>query len=183
MNDLLLSSQRLSDQKVLATGSFDVLERLQKNRADSVHLEMQIPFVKLELEWKEVLTPATSASFKDLVGKKMAEYKFQYLGQFKYNGKVIGKVTEAFSSAFVDQNIQEQLSESNTWVNCTWLVDFLMNAQNKTNEKIILRLEGDQMVLALSTQATDGKSAEQQKYIFAANFETLAWEHHALFAG
>lgn len=99
MDQLLLSSQRLSNQKVLSTGTIDVFQLLEKQTTDSIILDAPTPSHRLELEWKEVVTPSTSTGFRDLVGKQMATYKFQYIGQFKYNGVAITTVVESFASS------------------------------------------------------------------------------------
>ena len=57
------------------------------------------------LHWNEVLTPAIPISFRDLVGKKLLDYKFQYLGKFKFDNKIIEPEAETFKSDFPDRNI------------------------------------------------------------------------------
>ena len=188
MNQLLLSSQRLNAHKVLQTGSLNVFETLvQHGDLEGLTFSAALPEKPLVLEWKEVKTPETPQSFRDLVGKKLVEYKFQYLGQFKYDGEVINPATETFASSFPNKSIHNNELESTGWVNCTWLIDFLMNAKSiqdnpLRSEMLIWRAEKENFVLALSTEAFDNQSAEQEKFVFGDNFTTIAWEHKTLFS-
>lgn len=188
MNQMLLSSQRLSTNKVLNTGLLDVFELLQQFGAlDCLKLKADLPAFSLQLHWKEVCPPSTPNSFKDLAGKKLQDYKFQYLGQFHYNDHPIQATTESFSSDFLNQNIQNSSLENTNWVNCTWLIDFLMNADNidadiLRKETLFWRKEKDGYCLALSSEAIDFKHAEQQKIYFKDNFESYTWQHLTLFS-
>ena len=187
MNQLLLSSQRLNTGKVLQTGTIDVFETLQKHgKLDILNLKTDLPKKSLVLEWKEIKTPDTPQSFKDLVGKKLATYTFQYLGQFKYDNKVLTPATETFASSFPNQTIQNDQVESTGWLNCTWLIDFLMNAttiqaEPLRKEFLIWTKEGDKHILSLSVESNDMRSAEQEKFVFSNNFTSIAWEHTTLF--
>ncbi len=177
MEQLLLSSQRLNTQKVLSTGTINLTEELQKNEVENRKLEIDLP--QLELEWKEVATPPTGQGLRDLVGKKMNSYKFQYLGQFRHDGTLINAVAEEFTAGFDQETIHHQRIESNGWINCTWLVDLIMNPNS--NDKLFWRKEGDRLVFSLSTHATDHTSAEQQKISFSEDMEQVTWEHKVLF--
>lgn len=188
MNQLLLSSQRLDTGKILQTGSIDVFETLQKHgKLDILHLKTDFPKKALVLDWKEVKTPSTPSSFKDLVGKKLSNYPFQYLGQFKYDNKVLTPAKEVFASSFPNQSIQNDQVENNGWLNCTWLLDFLMNA-NKIQaeplrkEFLIWSQESNNYILSLSVESADMRSAEQEKFLFSNNFSSIAWEHQTLFS-
>lgn len=189
MTELLLSSQRLEQQKVLQTGKLDLLEALQKIRdLELVQLEGKLPKKSIILEWKEVQTPLTPTSFSDLAGKKLTEYKFQYLGQFTFDGNLVEAEKETFVANFPDQNISNTALESAGWLNCTWLLDFLMNAasiQNDSlrNEGLIWTESKEGFTLSLSRQSTDTRHAEQEKFLFDAKFKTLNWEHKVLFSG
>jgi hypothetical protein len=188
MNQLLLSSQRLDSNKVLQTGEFNVFEMLRKHGIlDILNLKIAVPKKALMLEWKEIKTPKTPLSFKDLVGKKLMEYKFQYLGKFKYDGKYIDPATETFASSFPDRNIYNNEIKSTGWLNCTWLIDFLMNAAaiqaNTLRQEFIIWNEEDKNYsLSLSTEAADMRSAEQEKFVFRNDFTTMTWEHMTLFS-
>ena len=48
-------------------------------------------------------------------------------------------------------------------------------------EFLIWRKDKKNLVLSLSTAASDKSSAEQEKFVFGNNFSTIAWEHHTLF--
>jgi hypothetical protein len=189
MTELLLSSQRLEQQKVLNTGKLDLLEALEKHcNLEIVQLENKLPKKTILLEWKEVHTPVTPTSFSDLVGKKLTEYKFQYLGRLTFDGEEIEAGKESFVADFPDQNISRTSLDSTGWVNCTWLLDFLMNAeaiQNDTlrNEKLIWRKDKAGVTLALSRESTDARHAEQEKFVFDTKFKTVNWEHNILFSG
>lgn len=189
MTELLLSSQRLGQQKVLHTDKLDLLEALQKhNNLEIVQLEGELPKESIMLEWKEVKTPVTPASFSDLVGKKLAEYKFQYLGRLTYKDAAIEAEKETFVADFPDQNISNTTLESTGWVNCTWLLDFLMNAeaiQNDSlrNEGLIWRKNKEGFSLSLSRESTDARHAEQELFVFDTKFKTLNWKHNVLFSG
>lgn len=189
MTELLLSSQRLEQQKVLHTGKLDLLEALQKQcNLEIVDIEGKLPKKSIVLEWKEVQTPVTPASFSDLAGKKLTEYKFQYLGKLSIDCDVIEVEKENFISDFPDQNIANTSLDSTGWVNCTWLLDFLMNAeaiQNDTlrNEGLIWRKDKGTFTLSLSRESTDARHAEQEKFVFDNKFKTLNWTHRILFSG
>lgn len=189
MTELLLSSQRLEQEKVLHTDKLDLLEALQKHcNLEIVQIEGKLPKKSIILEWKEVHTPVTPASFSDLVGKKLAEYKFQYLGRLTFDGDLIEAEKENFVADFPDQNISNTSLDSTGWVNCTWLLDFLVNAeaiQNDTlrNEGLIWRKDKGAFTLSLSRESTDARHAEQEKFVFDTKFKTLNWTHHILFSG
>jgi len=189
MTELLLSSQRLEEQKVLQTGQLDLLEILQKQgNLERVQLEGKLPKKSIFLEWKEVSTPVTPASFSDLVGKKLTEYTFQYLGQFTVDGQVVEAKKETFIADFPDQNISRASLDSTGWLNCTWLIDFLMNAEaiqddSLRNEGLIWRKNKEGFVLSLSRESMDARHAEQEKFLFDTKFEAVNWEHNALFSG
>ena len=181
LNHLLLSSERLSEQKVLATGSLSMFELLQKHSTDNIDLQAAIPPSALELEWKETPTPTTPNSMSDLVGKKMARYKFQYLGRFKYEGKIITSSHETFASAVDEKTIQNHAINGEGWVNCTWLVDLLMNATTKPDEFIAWEEHNDNWVLTLRYQSIGKTSTEHQKFVFSNDFTSLHWEHTIAF--
>jgi hypothetical protein len=189
MTELLLSSQRLGQHNVLSTGKLDLLEALQKHsNLEIVQLEGELPKKSIILEWKEVKTPVTPASFSDLVGKKLAEYKFQYLGQLTCDGSVVEAEKETFVADFPDQNISNTTLESTGWVNCTWLLDFLMNAeaiQNDSlrNEGLIWRKNKEGFTLSLSRESTDARHAEQELFVFDPKLKTVKWKHTVLFSG
>lgn len=189
MTELLLSSQRLGQQKVLGTGKLDLLEALQKyGDLEIIQLEGKLPKKTITLEWKEVKTPVTPTSFSDLAGKKLTEYKFQYLGQLTFDDDLVEAEQEVFIANFPDQNISNTSFDSTGWLNCTWLLDLLMNAeaiQNDSlrNEGLIWRKNKEGFTLALSRESNDGRHAEQEKFVFDPKFTTVNWEHHILFSG
>ncbi|CAA6814882.1 MAG: Unknown protein [uncultured Aureispira sp.] len=189
MTELLLSSQRLEQQKVLHTGKLDLLEALQKHsNLEIVQLEGKLPAKSIILEWKEVQTPTTPASFSDLAGKKLTEYKFQYLGQFSFDGNVVEAENETFIADFPEQNISRTSLDSTGWLNCTWLLDFLMNAEaieqdSLRNEGLIWRKNKKGFMLSLSRESTDARHAEQEKFVFENKFKAVNWSHNALFSG
>lgn len=188
MTELLLSSQRLEQQKVLSTGKFDLSQAMEQLKKSGVfELEGKFP-ENVSLEWKEVQTPATPASFSDLAGKKLTEYKFQYLGQFIVNGNMVTAEKELFVSNFPDQNISNTSLDSTGWLNCTWLLDLLMNgatiAQDSLRiERLICKEDKEGLTIALSRQSTDKRHAEQEKFVFDAKFTSVHWEHTVLFSG
>ncbi|WMX17225.1 MULTISPECIES: hypothetical protein [unclassified Aureispira] len=189
MTELLLSSQRLAEQKVWCTGKLDLFDALQKHHnLKIIDFAAELPQESIFLEWKEVQTPVTPASVSDLVGKKLTEYKFQYLGQLSSNGTLVEVEKEIFQADFPEQNISKTSLDSTGSLNCTWLLDFVMNApaiQEDTlrNERLIWRKEKEGFVLALSRESTDGRHAEQEKFIFDAELKVVNWEHQILFCG
>lgn len=189
MTELLLSSQRLEQQKVLHTGTLDLFEVLQKHGdLEMVQLEGKLPKKSIILEWKEVQTPVTPGSFSDLAGKKLTEYKFQYLGQLTIDGNLVVAGKETFVADFPDQNISKTSLESTGWLNFTWLLDLVMNAatiqdDSLRNERLIWRENREGFLLSLSRESTDARHAEQEKFIFDTKLETVNWEHNILFSG
>lgn len=187
MNHLLLSSTRLHESKVLETGQLNVVEWLQEYAdLDIIHLEAPLPEEALMLEWKEVSTPYTSSAMRDLVGKKLASYKFQYLGQFSYLDKAIEAKQESFLSSFPSQPIHKSKLETTGWFNCTWLIDFLVQApkiaqDSLRNEFLTWRADDTRFLLSLSSENSNEGSAEQEMFVFDNCFETLSWEHTTLF--
>ncbi len=188
MNQILLSSERLNLNKVLSTGYFDVFELIKQHQSLScLQLETEIPNLTLSLHWKELSTPETPHSFKDLAGKKLSDYKFQYLGNFQYQDQVIPALSESFRSDFTEQTIHDCSVETTGWFNCTWLVDFLMNAPSidkdpLRKEKLFWRQENDSFCLSLSSEAIDYRHAEQQKFSFQLDYSSVSWQHLTLFA-
>lgn len=189
MSQILLSAQRLAQGKVLQTGQLNVFEALKGHKKlDVVFLEKSKLKNKLELEWKEVHTPKLSNSYKDLAGKKLGEYKFQYLGRFLVDGKAVEVEGENFTSRFSAQEISNDDVANEGWVNCTWLIDFLMRADQiqhdtTSDEQLSVYEEDKKIVLELHRDATDKSSSEQERFIFTKNLKKLTWEHEVLFAG
>lgn len=190
MSQILLSSQRLGSVKVLQEGSLDVFEALEQHPEDCAVLDLQSrpPKKTLRLEWKEVLTPATPSSVRDLAGKKLSEYKFQYLGRFTYDDEAVEVIEEHFAADFADAEVIHQASiESEGWVNCTWLVDFLINApaiaeDSLRDERLVWHKEGKRgHILDLTRQSTDGRHEESQHFVFKDEYKTLEWSHETTF--
>ncbi|BDS12262.1 hypothetical protein [Aureispira anguillae] len=191
MNQLLLSSQRLETCKVLQNGKLNLFEALQKIASlELVNLEVELPESSIILEWKEVQTPATPQSFKDLVGKKLGEYKFQYLGRFIQEETPVEVKKEQFVARFPTENITDDTIENTGWVNCTWLIDFLVGADKIEKdgfrkEFLIWRKDEakKEYTLALSRESIHKASAEQEKFVFNEDLKTIAWDHQILFSG
>lgn len=190
MTQLLLSSQRLEACKVLHTGQLDVLEALQQHsELNLINLgEEGLPSKKILLDWREVQTPITPQSFSDLSGKKLTEYKFQYLGKFSCEEEDIQVEGEKFVARFPTTNISNNTLESTGWTNVTWLLDFLANAdkiQADTfrKELLIWKKTATEYTLSLSRETLDKKSVEQEVFAFDHEFKTLTWSHNILFNG
>lgn len=190
MNQLLLSSQRLSSAKMLQTGKLDVFEALEKHDDDcaSLDLSSRPPKKTLLLEWKEFITPATPDTMRDLSGKKLSEYKFQYLGRFTYGDEPVKVTQEIFEASLGnDKSIHHDVVESEGWVNCTWLVDFLVNAaaiqtDSLRDERLIWHKEGKKgHVLDLMRHSFDGKVQEEEHFIFKDDYQILEWSHCTTF--
>ncbi len=187
MSELLLSAQRLSQEKVLQTGKLNVLETLENHRElEIVILERKRFKQELELEWKEIHTPNTPKSYQDLVGKKLGEYKFQYLGRFLVDGQPVKVKEENFSTRINSDDVTNDSLENEGWVNCTWLIDFLMRAEriqhdSTSNEQLSLYNKGKRLILELHREATDKSSIEQERFSFSKDLEDLIWEHDTLF--
>lgn len=188
MTELLLSSQRLEEQKVLSTGKLDLSEAMEQLKESGIfELDGKFP-ENVILEWKEVQTPATPTSFSDLAGKKLTEYKFQYLGQFIVDETIVAADKELFIANFPDQNISNTSFDSTGWLNCTWLLDLVMNAATISQdslriERLICNEAKEGFTIALSRQSTDKRHAEQEKFVFDAKFASVNWEHTVLFSG
>lgn len=189
MTELLLSSQRLENFKVLQTGQLDVFEALKKHAdLENILMETEVPKTSVLLEWKEVQTPNVPASIKDLAGKKLTEYKFQYLGQFTYKDKIIKVDGERFIANFPNENISNSEIQCTGWLNCTWLIDFLVNGTKiqedaLREECLTWRKNKKERFLCLSRESIDKRHKEQEQFIFSAAFDAITWEHNILFCG
>jgi len=188
MEQLVLSGQNLNQQRVLETGTLNISSLLDQQAKDKdwIQVRSALPKGDLQLEWKEVRTPSIASGLQDLVGKKMLNYNFQYIGRFSYNGVLITRASETFEANFPAQNIHKTTRESDGWVNCTWLVDGLVNAAKINGdalrkELLIWDQNPDGYCLSLSNESIDYKHGEQQKFLFAEDFNSLAWEHLILF--
>lgn len=188
MKQLLLSGQNLNQQKVLETGTLDVFQLLeqQTSKNDWIEVRSDLPKGSLMLEWKEVRTPVIPTGLRDLVGKKMMAYNFQYIGRFSYNGVVLSNTEETFEANFPKENIHNNKNESEGWVNCTWLIDCLMNSakigQDSLRKELLIwdkNPEGYELVLG--HEAIDYQNGEQQKFVFSEGFDHLTWQHLILF--
>lgn len=188
MSHILLSSHRLAQGAVLQTGQLSVFEAFKKNKdLEKVIIEQDEFKKELVLEWKELKTPSTASGYQDLVGKKLGEYKFQYLGRFLVDGKAVEVKEENFTNRFPSQDITHDSLENEGWVNCTWLLDFLTRAeliqQDSNREEQLSWYEQDgRQILELHRDTTDKSSSEQERFIFSKNLKELTWEHEVLFA-
>ncbi|MGH1339315.1 MAG: hypothetical protein ACRBFS_24565 [Aureispira sp.] len=188
MSQLLLSAQRLAQGNVLQTGQLNVFEALKGHKDLEVVIVEQENFQQeLVLEWQEVRTPRTPDSYKDLVGKKLGEYKFQYLGRFLVNGTPVEVKAENFTSRFAKDDITNDDVVNEGWVNCTWLVDFLTRAariqhDSNSDEQLSWYEQEGCRVLELHRDVTDKTSSEQERFIFSEDLKELTWEHETWFA-
>lgn len=190
LKPLFLSSQRLHPTENAQTGKIDVFEALSNcdSTLDCLELTSRPPSKKLILEWKEVVTPIVPATMHSLVGKKLATYKFQYLGQFYYGDELVEVASEQFAATFQDgETICNCDLESEGWVNCTWLIDFLMNAEAISQnilrqEQLHWHKEGKKgHFLEINNIATDGRSQEQQYFVFKDDYQKLEWSNNIQF--
>lgn len=188
MSQILLSSQRLAQEKTLQTGQFSIFKAFKEKKGlENIIIEQEKFKQELILEWKELRTPSTPSSYKDLAGKKLGEYKFQYLGRFLVDGKAVEVKEENFTNRFAHQDITNDSLENEGWVNCTWLLDFLTRAEqiqeDGTRDEQLSWYEKDGcQVLELHRDTTDGSSNEQERFIFSKDLKELTWEHEVLFA-
>ncbi len=166
----------------------DVFGLLKRHESlECIQLEAPIPSNKLSLHWKELSTPKTALSFRDLAGKKLSDYKFQYLGHFQYGDQEINTVSESFSADFSERRIHDCSVQTTGWVNCTWLIDFLINAESieidpLRNEKLCWKQDKKTISLSLDTKAIDSSHTEHQKLCFNKEFDAVSWQHFTLFA-
>lgn len=193
LKSLLLSSLRFQPSEHAQTGKIDVFEILdnlnkEDNGLNCVELTSRPPSKKLILEWKEVATPQVPSSMRDLVGKKLASCKFQYFGKFHYGEDEVNVSAEHFAASFQNgEAIYDCTLESEGWVNCTWLVDFLMNAaticqDSLRQEQLHWHKEGKKgHFLNLSSVETDSSSQEQQYFVFKDDYQTLEWSNSIQF--
>ena len=185
MNQLILSSTNLEKEKPLNNGNIHLSEILIKLDSESIFVTGS-PNCDISLLWKEIRTPRIPDSFIDLVGKKFTTYKFQYLGKFIMNGQSIHRSQESYSTSFSDKRIVSNLSESDGWVNCTWFLDFIMNADKINNdtlrsEKLFIDYQSDTIQFTLSNQSFDGNLSEKQMLILS-NKEVQS-KHQVVFTG
>lgn len=189
MSQLLLSAQRLAQETILQTGQINVFEALKKQKKlDVITLEQEDFKQELVLEWQEVHTPSTPNSYSSLIGKKLGEYKFQYLGRFLVDGKAVEIEGENFTNRFSTEVITNDNMNNEGWVNCTWLIDFLTRAEtiqhdHCSNEQLSLYEKDDRLVVELHRDVTGRSSSEQERFIFSKDLEQLTWEHEVMFAG
>lgn len=180
---LSLSSKRLTTDTPLQEGELNVFEALNNHKdLPNVIVEQDDVKQKLILKWKEVRTPHTLPGYEDLVGKKLGEYKFQYLGQLWLNDKLITIEQEQFMNCFTKEKITKETIEKPEWCNCTWLVDFLVNAKNIGAEQLSWYAKDEMWVLELHRRSIGDSSRDQEHFTFDKEFKTLSWKHVTWFA-
>lgn len=188
MSELLLSSKRLASDHPLQEGKLDVFDALKKFKdLPNVLVEQDDWKQELILEWKEVRTPATPSGYNDLVGKKLGEYKFQYLGRFLLDGNPVSIEKEQFTNCFTKEKITDDAIENQGWLNCTWLVDFLVNAkeigQDTTRDEQLSWYSKDETwVLELHCKSIGDVSRDQEHITFGKDLKTVTWAHVTWFA-
>lgn len=171
MNQLFLSSSNLEKEKPLNKGNIHLSEILIKLDSESIFVNGS-PSNDISLLWKEIRTPRIPDSFIDLVGKKFTTYKFQYIGQFIIDGQSIHRSQESYSTSFTDKRIVSNLTESDGWVNCTWFLDFILNAETISDdglrsEKLFIDYQSNSIHFTLSNQSFDGNVSEKQSLIIS----------------
>jgi hypothetical protein len=187
MQQLFLNSQHLLAGKVLSTGSFDVSQALQKCQDSAnaqLSIEADLPSTTLSLQWSESVNPLTFAKVDfahELIGAKLAAYKFHYVGQFHYGDQPVnGSSTEAFSAVLGEHSIHNHQFESYSRCNCSWLLDVLNQAENgKATDKLRWYKSENGFILSLSRQTE--RFIEEEKFIFSSDFSTLSWLHEMHF--
>ncbi|MFK7795810.1 MAG: hypothetical protein AB8E82_00045 [Aureispira sp.] len=188
VSGLSLSSERLATDAPLQEGEINVFETLKKHKKlPQVIVEEDDFKQELILKWKEIRTPRTLPGYKDLVGKKLAEYKFQYLGQFVLNGNPVNIEQEKFINRFTKEKITKETIESSGWCNCTWLIDFLANAkgigQDTTRDEQLSWYSNDETwVLELHRKSIGDTSRDQEHFAFDKDLKKLRWKHVTWFA-
>ncbi len=187
MQQLFLNSQHLLAGKVLSTGSFDISQSLSKAKEanlSNISITADLPSETLLLQWSELLNPLTFAKVdfaQELIGAKLAAYKFHYVGGFEYGGRAInGSSTEAFSAYLGERTIHKQHFESASRCNCSWLLDILTQAEaGKVSDKLSWQQLADGFALTLERH-TD-RFGEMEQFVFGSDFSTLSWTHEISF--
>lgn len=200
VEELLLSPKRLGKLRCTQEGKIDVFEALESHENDcgSLDLASRPPKKSLILEWKELMTPPVPSTMHDLVGKRLAEYTFQYVGRFFYGDELVEVNEERFAANFGDgasiyDDVINYDAESDNkldknWVNCTWFIDFLMNAGEiekdpLRKEQLHWHKEGKKgHFFDLTRQMIDNTSQEQEYFVFKDDYTTLMWSHEIQFA-
>lgn len=192
MEKLILTSNNFAQTKRQAKGSFSVFEKLEKIADfDNVYIEATIPKLELFLHWEECHTPnILNAAFMPLISPKLYGYKFQYLANFSLDGNTLAygddnntNACESFEAKMNETIVfrsETQVAES---CNCSWLVDFLMQAARIASdplrsEKLIWQESSKGFEFVLESEQNDKKIIERQIISFQNNFQSVSWHHH-----
>lgn len=187
MQQLFLNSQHLLAGKVLSTGSFDIsqaLHKCQEANLANISIEAPLPSESLILQWSEVVNPLTFAKVDfahELIGAKLAAYKFHYVGNFQYAEQAVnGSSTESFRANLGERSIHNHQFDSASRCNCSWLLDVLTQGEKgQSGDNLRWYKNENGYVLSLSRQ-TD-RFLEQEQFSFSSDFSTLSWSHEMLF--
>ena len=173
MRQLVLSAEKLLLQTPINQGQLDLSSYL--NLEDNA----------LVVDWKEFRTPKSMPAFDELIGKHLLQYPTQFIGRFLYKGKSIDSPENivSFSSSIDGKFIHHIQEKQPAGVNCTWLIDLLLNkAKIETNQlrKDTLDIQENENTLELSLVSTDAfkTQTEIQSFKFDRNKAFLYWAHH-----
>ncbi|MCP4442507.1 MAG: hypothetical protein GY810_26675 [Aureispira sp.] len=197
MEQLVLTSSNLSKRKEWSSGSINVSEivsKWQENTPDNVSIDAKLSKKELILDWSEVSTPKQLPGFRDLVGRHLASYKFQYLGEFKHGkhkikgkSKADGKAYE-YNAAYVDtfQRFAYESSQAGEGqCNSTWLIDFLHNAEKISEDPLrsetlkITNHEDGHFQFLLQKNSDSGDLIEFQTITFSTDWKHMESEYYA----
>lgn len=196
MEQLVLTSSNLSKRKEWSSGSInltEILQQWQKDCPDNVHIDIVLPKKDLTLAWSEVSTPKQLTGFRDLVGRQLLSYPFQYLGVFNYGKKKIegqskddGKVYE-YVAVYMDNDrrfAHETMQAGDGSCNCTWLIDFLQNAEKissdlSRNDTLQITTDDEKCVQFLLQKNSDrGDLIEFQSIRFSSGWKDVDYEYY-----
>lgn len=190
MEKFLLTSRNLANSKRQGAGQLSVFEQLQRIADfENVHIDADFPEQELILHWEECFTPLyATRSFRELISAKLYSYKFQYLAAFEFGEQKIkcggteGSNCETFAARMENRLVFRSLTQESKQCNCTWLIDFLLNAESIAsdplrNEKIIWQQTRIGYELVLEQSQNKGKITERQIFSFQNQFESLSWGH------
>lgn len=196
MEQLVLTSNNLSKRKEWSSGSLNVTEILQtwkENCPDNVSIDGTLPKKELILNWSEVSTPKQLSGFRDLLGRHLLSYPFQYLGEFKYGKKKIKGQSKDNESAYEyvaiyidnDKRFAQETSQAGEGqCNCTWLIDFLQNAEKISldslrNETLQISTDEDGYFQFLLQKVSDNSSLiEFQTISFTKDWKFMDYEYY-----
>jgi hypothetical protein len=191
MEQLVPISKNIAGNNKLSEGSLMLFEKLKSIKDNErIFIEAAFPNLQLKLEWSEFPMPNIQRdAFEPMLSPILSGYKFQYFAKFFLDQNSlespdfgIAQHSEIYEVKMNDKILYQSNSNNNGLVNCTWLIDFIMNSKNiekdsLRNENLIWIQRENCFEIILESNNTKDKIKERQIISFQNNFKSYFWKH------